>query len=139
MGVAVGDTMNKGLLDLYTGTFSDDYKPLFRNKGDAAFTEVSPLLGLDAPTYPFLTWATEFIDYDNDGWKDIFLVNGHVYPIVDQHDWARRMHNARCCFITWATGTNSRKCRRSRHRAGRSFAGPGAAFGDLFNDERSMW
>ena len=49
MGLAVGDFMNNGLLDLYTGTFSDDYKPLFRNKGDAAFTEISPRIGLAAP------------------------------------------------------------------------------------------
>jgi hypothetical protein len=44
-------------------------------------------MGMAEFTYPFLTWSTEFIDYDNDGWKDIFAVNGHVYPQVDQHNW----------------------------------------------------
>ena len=46
--------------------------------------------GLDSiasATYPFLTWATEFIDYDNDGWKDIFLVNGHVFPEVGKNNF----------------------------------------------------
>ena len=135
MGLAVGDYTNNGLLDLYTGTFSDDYKPLFRNKGDAAFTEISPRIGLAAPTYPFLTWATEFIDYDNDGWKDIFLVNGHVYPQVDQHDWgtsyAQRpvlFHNVnkgqKFELIPPVTGTGLAEV----------IPGRGAAFGDLFND-----
>ena len=135
MGLAVGDYTNNGLLDLYTGTFSDDYKPLFRNKGDAAFTEISPRIGIAAPTYPFLTWATEFIDYDNDGWKDIFLVNGHVYPQVDQHDWgtsyAQRplvFHNVnkgqKFELIPAVIGTG----------LGEVIPGRGAAFGDLFND-----
>ena len=39
------------------------------------------------PTMPFVGWGDGFIDYDNDGWKDIMMVNGHVYPQVDQHDW----------------------------------------------------
>jgi hypothetical protein len=87
MGMAIGDYRNNGLLDLYTGTFSDDYKPLFRNGGNAYYTEIAPDIGMAQFTYPFLTWSTEFIDYDNDGWKDIFAVNGHVYPQVDQHNF----------------------------------------------------
>jgi hypothetical protein len=135
MGLAVGDYMNNGLLDLYTGTFSDDYKPLFRNKGDAAFTEISPRIGLAAPTYPFLTWATEFIDYDNDGWKDIFLVNGHVYPIVDQHDWGTSYAQRPLLFHNINKGA---KFEEMPAVLGTGLAevipGRGAAFGDLFND-----
>jgi len=135
MGVAVGDYMNNGLLDLYTGTFSDDYKPLFRNKGDAAFTEISPRIGLAAPTYPFLTWATEFIDYDNDGWKDIFLVNGHVYPQVDQHDWGTSYAQRPLLFHNINKG---QKFEEIPPVLGTGLAevipGRGAAFGDLFND-----
>ena len=135
MGVAVGDYMNNGLLDLYTGTFSDDYKPLFRNKGDAAFTEISPRIGLAAPTYPFLTWATEFIDYDNDGWKDIFLVNGHVYPQVDQHDWGTSYAQRPLLFHNINKG---QKFEEIPPVLGTGLSevipGRGAAFGDLFND-----
>ena len=135
MGLAVGDYMNNGLLDLYTGTFSDDYKPLFRNGGNAAFTEISPRIGLAAPTYPFLTWATEFIDYDNDGWKDIFLVNGHVYPIVDQHDWGTSYAQRPLLFHNIDKG---KKFEEIPAVLGTSLAevipGRGAAFGDLFND-----
>ena len=46
MGLAVGDFRNTGLVDLYTGTFSDDYKPLYRNEGKANFTEISPEMGI---------------------------------------------------------------------------------------------
>ena len=94
MGLAVGDYLNNGMVDLYTGTFSDDYKPLFKNGGEQGFTEISPELGIAAATYPFLYLGTEFIDYDNDGWKDIFLVNGHVYPQVDDHDWGTSLRAA---------------------------------------------
>jgi hypothetical protein len=135
MGLAVGDYRNDGLVDLYTGTFSDDYKPLFRNKGDAAFTEISPRIGLAAPTYPFLTWATEFIDYDNDGWKDIFLVNGHVYPQVDQHDWGTSYAQRPLVFHNVSKGD---KFVEIPPVIGTGLAevipGRGAAFGDLFND-----
>jgi hypothetical protein len=135
MGLAVGDYMNNGLLDLYTGTFSDDYKPLFRNGGDAVFTEISPRIGIAAPTYPFLTWATEFIDYDNDGWKDIFLVNGHVYPQVDQHDWGTSYAQRPLLFHNVGQG---KKFEEIPPVLGTGLAdvipGRGAAFGDLFND-----
>jgi enediyne biosynthesis protein E4 len=135
MGLAVGDYTNNGLLDLYTGTFSDDYKPLFRNGGDAAFTEISPRIGIAAPTYPFLTWATEFIDYDNDGWKDIFLVNGHVYPQVDQHDWGTSYAQRPLLFHNVDKG---KKFEEIPAVLGTGLAevipGRGAAFGDLFND-----
>jgi hypothetical protein len=135
MGLALGDYMNNGLIDIYTGTFSDDYKPLFRNKGDAAFTEISPRIGIAAPTYPFLTWATEFIDYDNDGWKDIFLVNGHVYPQVDQHDWGTSYAQRPILFHNVDKG---QKFEEMPAVLGTGLAevipGRGAAFGDLFND-----
>ncbi len=135
MGLAIGDYMNNGLIDLYTGTFSDDYKPLFRNKGDAAFTEISPRIGIAAPTYPFLTWATEFIDYDNDGWKDIFLVNGHVYPQVDHHDWGTSYAQRPILFHNVDKG---QKFEEMPAVEGTGLAevipGRGAAFGDLFND-----
>jgi len=135
MGLAVGDYKNNGLIDFYTGTFSDDYKPLFENVGHANFNEISPQLGIADETLPFLTWATEFIDYDNDGWKDIFLANGHVFPQADQHNWgttwAQRpllFHNVdngkKFDLIPAVEGTGLADVIPAR----------GAAFGDLFND-----
>jgi hypothetical protein len=135
MGLAVGDYLNNGWVDLYTGTFSDDYKPLFRNGGDQGFTEISPEMGIAEVTYPFLTWATEFIDYDNDGWKDIFLVNGHVYPQVDKYDWGTSYAQRPLLFHNIDKG---KKFEVMPAVIGTGLAevipGRGAAFGDLFND-----
>jgi hypothetical protein len=138
MGLAIGDYLNNGMVDLYTGTFSDDYKPLFKNGGDQGFTEISPELGIAAATYPFLTWATEFIDYDNDGWKDIFLVNGHVYPQVDDHDWGTSYAQRPLLFHNIKHGE---KFELMPPVIGTGLAevipGRGAAFGDLFNDGKT--
>ena len=135
MGLAVGDTRNNGMLDLYTGTFSDDYKPMFQGKGDGVFTEITSRIGLAAPTYPFLTWATEFIDYDNDGWKDIFLVNGHVYPQVDHHDWGTSYAQRPVLFHNIGKGTKFEEVPAVEGTGlAAVIAGRGAAFGDVFND-----
>ncbi len=136
MGVAVGDYQNNGRLGLFNTTFSDDYDVLYRNDGDANYTDDSYAAGVAEPTVPFLGWGTEFIDYDNDGWKDLFLVNGHVYPMVDQNNWgstyAERpllFHNQlgkKFDLIPAVEGTGLALVIPAR----------GAAFGDLFNDGR---
>jgi enediyne biosynthesis protein E4 len=136
MGIAIGDYRNNGLLDIFNTTFSDDYKPLYRNDGDANFTDVSYDLKIAETTIPFLGWGTAFLDYDNDGWKDLFFVNGHVYRNADTNTWG----------TTWAE-----RPLLFRNAEGKSFeavpavngtalATPmtsrGMAFGDLFNDGR---
>jgi enediyne biosynthesis protein E4 len=136
MGVAIGDYQNNGRLGLFNTTFSDDYDVLYRNDGDANFTDDSYAAGVAEPTVPFLGWATEFIDYDNDGWKDLFAVNGHVYPLVDQNNWgttyAERpllFHNQqgkKFDLVPPVEGTGLALVIPAR----------GAAFGDLFNDGR---
>lgn len=87
MGLGVGDYDNDGLVDFYITNFSDDYNTLYHNEEDANFTDVTFQVGLGEPTIPFLGWGTNFIDYDNDGWKDILVSNGHVYPAVDKQQW----------------------------------------------------
>jgi enediyne biosynthesis protein E4 len=135
MGLAVGDYMNNGRLDLYTTTFSDDYKSLFRNEGGGNFTDIAPEMGIAEVTYPFLSWGTEFIDFDNDGWKDILSVSGHVYPQVDHHDWGMTFaerpllfhnlnHGKKFAAVPAVEGTGLADVIPAR----------GAAFGDLFND-----
>ncbi len=56
-------------------------------------------MGIAEVTYPFLGWSTAFIDYDNDGWKDIMSVNGHFYPQVEHHNWGTSIYRAAsACF-----------------------------------------
>jgi len=136
MGIAVGDYNRDGRLDLFITTFSDDYKTLYRNDGDSSFTDVSFKAGLGSPTIPFLGWGTGFLDYDNDGLLDLFIANGHVYPIADKRDWGttwaerpqlfRNLDGAKFQEVPPASGSGlaSVVCAR------------GAAFGDLFNDGR---
>ena len=83
MGVAVGDYDNDGRMDLFVTTFANDNYVLFHNEGGGLFTDVSYPAGVGEPTVPYLGWATAFLDYDNDGFKDLFAANGHVYPEVD--------------------------------------------------------
>ncbi len=133
MGIAAGDYTHNGLIDLYNTTFSDDYKVLYRNDGDANFTDISYQAGIAEVTVPFLGWGTSFFDYDNDGWLDLFTVNGHVYPAVDQQNWgtsfAQRpllFHNVRGKFgiMPPVEGSGLAKLASSR----------GLAYGDLFNN-----
>lgn len=82
MGIAVGDIDNDGDLDVLTTTFSEDYFPLFEQVHPGIYEEVSGRAGLVAPTTPLLGWACGLVDMDNDGWRDLWLANGHVYPEI---------------------------------------------------------
>jgi hypothetical protein len=134
MGIAVGDYLNNGLLDVYNTVFSDDYNPLYRNEGEGDFTDVSHQFGIAEPTIPFLGWGTGFLDFDNDGWLDLLAINGHVYPNVDKTDWGTTFAQRPLLF---------------HNKGGKGFelvppvvdtglaellTGRGAAFGDLFHD-----
>ncbi len=84
MGIATGDFLNQGRLSLYVTHFSEDYNTLYRNEGRFNFSDVTIRVGLDRPTFPYVGWGTLFFDFDNDGWLDIFVANGHVFPSVDR-------------------------------------------------------
>lgn len=134
MGIAVGDYNHDGRVDFCVTNFSDDYNTLYRNEGEASFSDVSYAAGIANATIPFLGWGTGFLDYDNDGWLDLFFANGHVYPGVDKQDWG----------TTWAQrpllfrNVNGTKFEEVPAASGSGLAvvvsARGAAFGDLFND-----
>lgn len=134
MGIAVGDYLNNGLLDLYNTVFSDDYNPLYRNEGGANFTDVSYQAGIAEPTIPFLGWGTGFLDYDNDGWKDLLAVNGHVYAGVDQSDWGTTFAERPLLFHNLSKGKFELVPPVKGTGLASVFTGRGTAFGDLFND-----
>jgi hypothetical protein len=83
MGVAVGDYDLSGRASLYVTNFAEEYSAFYRNEG-RHFTDVSFRTRTAASSLPFVKWGTSFFDYDNDGLLDLVVVNGHVYPQVDQ-------------------------------------------------------
>jgi hypothetical protein len=139
MGIAAGDYENNGQVDFFVSDFGDDYKVLYHNDGDASFTDVSYKAGLAQTTIPFVGWGDGFLDYDNDGWLDLFMVNGHVYPEVDKHQWGTSFAERPLLFHNVSAPTG--KERRFEYvppvkGTGLADVIParGAAFGDLFND-----
>jgi hypothetical protein len=134
MGIAIGDYRNTGLVDLYNSTFSDDYNPLYRNDKDANFTDISYQLGLAEPTIPFLGWGDAFLDFDNDGWKDLLIANGHVYPIVDRMPWGTSYAQRPLLFRNLEGKKFEPVPAVEGSGLARVVAGHGLAVGDLFND-----
>lgn len=134
MGIAIGDYLNNGLLDLSTTTFSDDYKPLYRNDGEGNYTDVSYQAGIAEVTIPFLGWGAGFLDFDNDGWKDLFFANGHVYPEVDQTDWGTTFAQRPLLFRNKRNGKFEIVPARKGTGLALTLTARGAAFGDLFNN-----
>lgn len=136
MGLAVGDYDHNGWLDVYMTHFSDDYNTLYRNEGEAFFLDVTFQVGLGEVSLPFLGWGTGFLDYDNDGFKDLFVANGHVYRGVDRQDWGttwaqrpllfRNLQGTRFEAVPAVEGTGLALVVPAR----------GAAFGDLDHDGR---
>ena len=84
MGVDLADYDNDGDPDLFVTNFSDDYNTLYRNEKGHFFKDVSAYAGLVHPSVYSLGWGTHLADFDNDGWLDVFVANGHVYPQADE-------------------------------------------------------
>ncbi|HVT98869.1 MAG TPA: CRTAC1 family protein [Acidobacteriaceae bacterium] len=137
MGIAAGDYENNGHLSIVNTDFSDDYNVLFRNDGTGFFTDVSHEVGIAMSSIPFVGFADGFLDYDNDGWKDLLIVNGHVYPQVDEHpEWGQSYAQRTLLYHNLKDG----KFELVPAVEGTGLAvvtvGRGAAFGDIFNDGR---
>ncbi|HXJ90824.1 MAG TPA: CRTAC1 family protein [Candidatus Binatia bacterium] len=133
MGVSAADYDMDGNLDIVKTNFAGDTPSLYRNQGGANFEDTTFTAGLGAHTQ-FLGWGCGFFDMDNDGWPDILICNGHVYPEVEQlkteAGYAQRkllyqnLHNGHFADISFQVGPGISEPSTSR----------GAAFGDFDND-----
>ena len=83
MGVDLGDIDHNGNLDIFVTNFAEEPNTLYWNQGMQGFTDISWASRLAQPSYSLVGWGTAFFDMDNDGWADILVANGHVYPQMD--------------------------------------------------------
>ena len=136
MGVALGDYEHKGLFSLAITHFSEEYAALYRNNGALNFTDVSYTSGIARGTTSYVGWGDAFFDLDNDGWPDLIMVNGHVYPQVDTKDIGTTFREPKLLYLNQHDGT----FRDISKLAGPAIQIPqvsrGLAVGDLFNDGR---
>ena len=133
MGVDFGDYDHSGRFSLFTTTFQEQPKALWRNVGANGFEDVSWASGVGRPSYPDVCWGTSFFDMENDGWLDLLIACGHVYPQMDSLDSGpgyrqpifleRNNRDGTFDEVSKEAGLAdlALKCRR------------GAAFGDVFN------
>ena len=84
MGVTVGDYNNDGLIDVYISNWIDQEKTLYENQGSHSFADVTMTRGLAQIGYQYCGWGTEFFDFDNDGWLDLWVSFGHTDPQVER-------------------------------------------------------
>ena len=133
MGLAVGDYNLDGNLDLFKTHFSDDTNVLYRNDGDATFTDVTLASGFGVETR-FTCWGTGFADFDNNGWPDLAVVTGSVYPEVEAAFPEYPLKTPRFIFRNLGDG----KFEELLEEAGPGIPAPhcsrGCAFGDFDND-----
>jgi hypothetical protein len=134
MGIAVGDYENNGQLAIFDTTFSDDYKPFYRNEGDGNLTDISYQLGIAEISVPFLSWGDAFFDYDNDGYKDLMMADGHVYPEADKYNWGTSWAQRPMLFHNLAGKKFEAVPAVEGSGLADVIAGRGMAVGDLFND-----
>jgi len=134
MGIALGDYLHTGRSSILVTHFSDEYAALFRNDGAMNFTDVSYASRIAPPTVPYVGWGDAFLDVDNDGWLDAFLVNGHVYPQVDTIEAGPKYREPKLLFLNQRNGTFQNVSKLAGPAIQLPQVSRGVAIGDLFND-----
>jgi hypothetical protein len=135
MGATIGDYNGDGRLDIFKTNFSDDTSTLYRNNGDGTFDDVTSAAGLGLYT-KYLGWGTMFLDFDNDGWADLLLVNGHVYPEVDKNNLGSNYEEPRILYHNLGKGAFADISASAGPAIIARASSRGLAIGDLWNDGR---
>src|SRR5712671_5331564 len=135
MGSTVADYDGDGKLDLFKTNFSDDTATLYRNNGDGTFDDKTFPAGFGLNT-KYLGWGVMFLDVDNDGWPDLLLVNGHVYPEVDSQHLGSNFQEPKILYHNNGNGTFSDISAQAGPGIPAVSSARGLAVGDLWNDGR---
>ena len=134
MGTTFGDYDNDGLLDLTVSNFQKETNTLYHNEGSGFFADVTTLAGIGEITYSYLGWGIAFFDYDNDGYKDIFVANGHVLDNITDIDRSTTYPQRNLLFRNLGDGTFDDVSNQSGTGLALQKVSRAAAFGDYDND-----
>jgi hypothetical protein len=133
MGTDWGDYDNDGRLDLFVGTFQRETKNLYRQEADGLFVDRAKMLGL-APALPYVTFGAKFLDFDNDGWLDLIIANGHVQDNIAQFERGATYRQPTQLFRNEAGQKYREVTAQMEEMARRPIVGRGLAIGDYDND-----
>jgi hypothetical protein len=136
MGIALGDYLHTGRMSIFISHFDNEYAVLYRNDGGMNFTDVSAVSGIATGTSGYVGWGDAFVDFSNDGWDDIFLVNGHVYPQMDTVSLGTAYREPKALFLNERDGTFKNISKSVGDAIQIPQVSRGMAIGDLFNDGR---
>jgi hypothetical protein len=133
MGIAIGDYDRNGTMDIFKTNFAGDTSTLYANTGDGNCEDRTFAGGIGLNTR-WLGWGVGFLDLDNDGWLDLFLVNGHVYPEVERIKTEAGYRQRKVVYRNQRNGRFSDVTERLGEPVTTPKAGRGAAFADFDND-----
>ena len=136
MGTDWGDYDNDGRLDLIVGTFQSETKSLYHNDGGALFSDQSYQTNLATATIPWLTFGTKWADFDNDGWLDLMLANGHVQDNIHDIDSSTTYRQPTLLFHNDGGHRFTDLSQTAGPVLQRPIVGRGLAVGDFDNDGR---
>jgi len=134
MGVDFGDYSHSGRFDIIDTTFADQPKTLYHNLGREGFDDASRTAQVAQASLPYVAWGTGFVDFDNDGWPDILIANGHVYPQVDTIKEGARYRQPLFLHMNKHDGTFEDASAAAGLADLPLASRRGVAFGDIWND-----
>ena len=134
MGVAIGDYDHSGGSSIFVTNFSNEYNALYKHEKAFQFTDASFRSHTAKANNPLVGWGTHFLDYDNDGWQDLLVVNGHVYPQVERSGLAARYAQSKLLYRNQQNGTFADVTARAGPALSEPSVSRGSAVGDLDND-----
>jgi hypothetical protein len=134
MGVAIGDYNHSGGRSILVTNFAEDYNALYRHDKGWQFTDVSFASQTAKASVPLVGWGTHFLDYDNDGWLDVLVVNGHVYPQVERAGASSRYAQRKLLYRNNRNGTFTEVTATAGAVLSVPAVSRGSAAGDLDND-----
>ena len=134
MGIAIGDYDHRGRWNLFVTNFSDEYNAFYRHEKGFTFTDVSYATQTGRASLPYVGWGCGFFDYDNDGWLDLMVVNGHVYPQLAMAKLKIAYPQRKLFYRNTRNGAFAEIGGQAGPAMDEPSVSRGAAFGDLDND-----